>query len=445
MRKKVCIIIDNPIRDLQGLILLSYFLVKKSMDVFLVPMSTQQWDIFIIKPDVVILNYIRPANCEFVKKYKGAGIKVGVLDTEGGVFVDIEQGFKNFVKNSYPENIDFYCTWGKKQKEILVNSGILSGNKVFVTGTPRYDMCVRPWRKALEKHNIEGEKVVLVNMRFPTIFPKFKRDLVVEYSDSLKEGVDKNYFSKAFRENMIVCARLIELVSESANKFPDYTFVVRPHPFERKDVYEVFFGDILNIKVIQEGDILGWLNSVDVIVQQGCTTGLEAKFMDTPVVEIDVAASKDNRSIDIAEIADVKVSNAEQLAEFIKKPVKKSFDENMVRDWFFDIDGKASQRISEVINKFLGENLSQISFYGLIRALTFKKVIVVIFSKIMGPKLYNIIKERVFQKKSGYDKCFFVKDVKDIFVRIISSVSDKQEYDISNCIGSFAVKVSKRG
>ena len=148
IKKRICLIVDNPIRDLQGLTLLCYFLAKNDFEAYLVPMATQQWDIALIKPDMVVVNYLRPANREFVRNYKKAGVKVCVLDTEGGVFKDIHEGFLKFVKNGFPEHVDLYCVWGQGQKKALLSEKVLDEKKIAVTGSPRYDMCALPWRGA---------------------------------------------------------------------------------------------------------------------------------------------------------------------------------------------------------------------------------------------------------------------------------------------------------
>ena len=79
----VCLIVDNPLRDLEGLVLLGRQLAAKGATVTLVPMYEQGFDVPALRPDLVLVNYTRPNNADLIKSYKRAGILVGVLDTEG--------------------------------------------------------------------------------------------------------------------------------------------------------------------------------------------------------------------------------------------------------------------------------------------------------------------------------------------------------------------------
>ena len=56
--KKICIIVDNPQRDLAGYVYLSEELAKNKFLVFLTPMYNFH-EVFLINPDLVILNHAR--------------------------------------------------------------------------------------------------------------------------------------------------------------------------------------------------------------------------------------------------------------------------------------------------------------------------------------------------------------------------------------------------
>ena len=115
---KVCLIVDNPKRDLDGLVLVGWHLMKKGIDVVFVPMY--EWhEVFFIKPDLVLVNYTRLANNKLISRCKKLNIAVGVLDTEGGILQSVEDYFKKAL--SYAKDVDLYCTWGKKQYDAIIN------------------------------------------------------------------------------------------------------------------------------------------------------------------------------------------------------------------------------------------------------------------------------------------------------------------------------------
>ena len=66
--KRICLIIDNPLRDFDDY-LVAYLMVK-NFEVFIVPMNAQNSDALSLNPDVVLVNYIRKNNLEILNLYK---------------------------------------------------------------------------------------------------------------------------------------------------------------------------------------------------------------------------------------------------------------------------------------------------------------------------------------------------------------------------------------
>ncbi|HVG01599.1 MAG TPA: hypothetical protein VM842_01860, partial [Nitrospira sp.] len=73
-QRKICLVLDNPGRDLLGLGLLSYQLALRGARVAVVPMYDQFAHVVRERPDVVVVNYARKANRQLLKRYKRLGI-----------------------------------------------------------------------------------------------------------------------------------------------------------------------------------------------------------------------------------------------------------------------------------------------------------------------------------------------------------------------------------
>jgi hypothetical protein len=59
MRKlKICLVVDNPLRDLDSMILLASHLVSRKIDVYLTTMYDQENQIVEIRPDYILVNYV---------------------------------------------------------------------------------------------------------------------------------------------------------------------------------------------------------------------------------------------------------------------------------------------------------------------------------------------------------------------------------------------------
>ena len=81
INQTVGLVIDNPERDLEGLVLLGAHLVKMGFSVLLIPFYKQRYVAKTEKIDVLVLNYLRPNNLDVFFEYKRQAIKVAVLDS----------------------------------------------------------------------------------------------------------------------------------------------------------------------------------------------------------------------------------------------------------------------------------------------------------------------------------------------------------------------------
>ncbi len=79
--KRIALVVDNPRRDLRGLVLLAYLFARRGAEVFLVPMHQQGYDLPLLALDLVVLNYARENNKGLMESYRDLRIRVAVLDT----------------------------------------------------------------------------------------------------------------------------------------------------------------------------------------------------------------------------------------------------------------------------------------------------------------------------------------------------------------------------
>ncbi len=66
--------------------------------------------------------------------------------------------------------------------------------------------------------------------------------------------------------------------------YPEHTIVVRPHPTENQEVYNDIAKNCQRVKVTNEGNVVPWLMATDVVIHNGCTTGVEAYMMGVPAI-----------------------------------------------------------------------------------------------------------------------------------------------------------------
>jgi surface carbohydrate biosynthesis protein len=262
---KIAIIVDNPRRDLRGLVLLAYQFAKRGVTVFLVPMYQQGYDLPLLAPDLVILNYARESNRGLIESYRNMGVRVAVLDTEGGVLS--ESGFDspdnwatNFRDSSLANLVDDYCFWGKMVHDAFKRCSGMDGAGFALTGCPRYDICNQPWASLLSYPRTD---FILVNTNFSAINPAFTRSDEDEQRLFYEQGWDVNYIKELFAELHGVFPRYLDVIEAIARAAPNRTVQIRPHPFENEELYRKRFEDMSNVIIDGEGDIFNAIHGQD--------------------------------------------------------------------------------------------------------------------------------------------------------------------------------------
>lgn len=366
-RPRVCLIVDNPLRDLDGLVLLGWQLARRGVDAWLVPMYEQSFDVRVVDADLVLVNYVRANNLDHVMAYRREGIRVGVLDTEG-VGGKTPAEFAALVAASGgAAAVDLYCVWGVAQQQALVEVGAVPQDRIQVTGCPRYDYCAPPWKNALPLP-AEAPGYVLVNTNFPVINPRFSDGADNEMANAVKAG-----FSREFAESYVGDARLahagmLALMDTVLTRWPGQRFILRPHPFESHECYRPLERHA-NFALRQEGTSVEWLNQARALLHLNCSTAVEAAmlgkpalspgWLDTPTLHVPGPSS-------VSRLA----ASSEELLEALdavlcsSMPVDERQNSQPMRALqalYHEIDGHAAERVALAIIAALGQPLNPVA------------------------------------------------------------------------------------
>jgi surface carbohydrate biosynthesis protein len=307
---RVALVVDNPFRDLPGLVLTARALAQRGMSTFLVPMNIQVAEIGAVAPDFVLMNYLRKNNQESVRLYQNAGIGTGILDTEGSVFSPVPRAaISPGTAAGLPDGetlpiweeyaltmaqdprvrgaVECYCAWTQEFADYFGAQGRYDARRIVVTGTPRSDFYAEPWRTAVQSYAghraVYGERMILVNGSFPLANPRFQtperevEQLIQEFS------YDRDFAYGWQRTQSTALLGLAALVNRLAARFPDVAFVYRPHPFEGTERYADLLERLPNLHLVKEGTVDGWLLSARAMLHWGSSTAVEGNLAGTPV------------------------------------------------------------------------------------------------------------------------------------------------------------------
>lgn len=359
--RHVCIIVDNPLRDLDGAVLLARRLTESGFKATLVPMYDQGFVIPALKPDMVVLNYFRKNNLELVRLYKNLGILVAVVDTEGlTASPEHYAGLIHSVGSLHL--VDLYCVWGREQYEAARARGQLADSRLVLTGCQRNDFASYPWRAALKSYREAG--YVLINTNFPVANPRFSAGPTAEIETMLANNVERSFAEQFVRDNVEVCEHLKATIAMLAHEFPAQHFILRPHPFERLEGYSTL-SRLRNVEVLQEGTSFEWLASAKLLLHLNCSTAIEAAMLGVPALSLEWL-NKDTLRLKTAGDVSAPLSSYSDLKDALRDnidgialptPSKESLQK--IEDSYHLIDGRASERICSAIQHCFETNLDK--------------------------------------------------------------------------------------
>lgn len=357
---RVALVVDNPYRDLPGLVLLATRLVQRGVTVHLVPMYCQG-ELIQLAPDFVLLNYLRRNNEAVAAQLLECDIRLGIHDTEGGIIVDPRlHALALALDPQVRQGISRICSWGPQQAAMAVREGWYREEQLTVTGACRFDFYARRLRPAAQKFADYAARypqpLVLFNGTFTLCNPGFQTpeaevEMLVQRFQYSRERVLG--WQRAQAETM---KGMVAMANRFAERFPHVTFVFRPHPFENRSTYAELLHPHKNLHMVKEGTVDSWILRSSAVIQHSCTTGIEAGMagiptlmpawlpsgLEMPHVEAvsDLCASEDALEERLAAILQGNAPPSPELQAGIDR---------VVGEWFFRSDGKAHERTADAI------------------------------------------------------------------------------------------------
>jgi len=361
MRKKVALILDNIYRDLDGICILASELKKIGLDTFIVPFNLMQHELYFVDFDYVLFNFYRKYNVSLIKELLNSGVCVGVLDTEGGIFSNLENFFKTWPSESVVlEHPNFsYFFWGKKLFNLAINGFIKKGN-AKLTGCPRFDVY-----KQTYLNRIEGD-YILFNTNYSFYSPKFstgKKELM----STIRMIGNSAFYKKIFNEQKIERNETVNLIKYISSK-TSKKIIIRPHPFENSIFYEKIFKTYNNVSVEIKGTVKNAIDGAFIVIQRGCSTGLEARLMGKVTISPDWHPYSHKT---VADKGNIFIKSKSALLKYIinyekkRKPNRISLTtKKQIEDYLYKNDGKSSYRVAIEIKKQMKSNgVNNFSFY----------------------------------------------------------------------------------
>lgn len=381
---RVALIVDNPCRDLPGLILIAMRLCQEGNTCFLIPMNLYITECEDLDFDFILLHALFPHDEEFVKKFREVGIRIGILDTEGAVSNAVSgrsggqfgmgalgslSSLEAYVlrMSSDPEvrgQVACFCSWGTQLARCASQAEWFREEQIFVTGSPRFDFYTFPWRSAslrmLEDADRLPSPIILINTSFPLANPRNKTPEREKEMMQTLFNFPADYLESSHTLQKQAMAGMAELANDLTRRFPRVTFVFRPHPFEKLETYRPLLDRRPNLHLLRIGTVDSWLLRAKALISWNSSTAVEAGLAGIPALSplwLPTPAP-----VPVVDDLVVACSTKEEMVQRVEDIVTGRFNisperqerlREIVADWFYRVDGYSHQRVTSAIQQVL--------------------------------------------------------------------------------------------
>ena len=182
-------------------------------------------------------------------------------------------------------------TWGVRQKEELIKQGV-SNDRIEVVGCAGLELAKRErkFNSNLNKKVTNKDKYILLVSRFPNLHNS-KEGKIAFLSNKMLNILKLGGVSNP-EENLSslwcyithVFADYIKFTKDIIRLLPDEKFIVRPHPQEDCNFYNVAFSNYSNVTINNSGDFVDLLSNAKYVIASECTTLLESEVMGKKII-----------------------------------------------------------------------------------------------------------------------------------------------------------------
>ncbi len=231
---------------------------------------------------------------KYFNELRNAGYLITSQDEESGLTTE---SYDAFAKGRYSEKtistVSRIFAWGEHDSRSLKKEYPQFSDRIVTTGSPRVDL----WRKDFAPY-FKDDAVVNNGVRKPFILIPSNFSLVLSedriwnimarmrragYFERVVDGAFgefRIYGDMSFRLKLI--GEYVKMIRELSADFPNVDILVRPHPVEVVEAWEKMIGELPNVKVLRKGTISGWIRNASLIINNGCTSALEAAACGVP-------------------------------------------------------------------------------------------------------------------------------------------------------------------
>lgn len=241
------------------------------------------------KKGIYLGTSIMKQHCQLFHNMRVRGNKIVAIDEEGLIYYNEEDFLKNKVYEQSMNEVDFLMTWGKNHSKLVNKKCKDRQEKIIATGNVRIELLKNKYHYLYENDiKIIKEKYgryLLINTNLGAYNNIVNSDNYLATAMNLAGGDedDVKFRIDKIEHQKTIYNHFIKLAEQLAEILPEHKVIIRPHPSEKIEKWEEDINKE-NVFVIREGNVIPWILGSECVIQQNCTTGIEAMCLKKPVV-----------------------------------------------------------------------------------------------------------------------------------------------------------------
>lgn len=363
----VLIYVDSKIRELEGSVYINLLLRKYGLNSRIASFRTEYTAIKKYIPRLIILPQItEPKIFGLAKLAKRMGCFVAVNPSEGTFGSNMERSLAWGNFNEYDQISDIYFAWGRAHRDLLLRYTNIKKDKIAIVGPPRFDFYFHPLNRLFLSRKEFGDLIRIKNNAniIVLLAPNFVNadKTMVEIKKSYSYSLEGDKFADVRNFEKIHRDKILSAIFNISKSNPNVDFVIRPHPFEKREVYESFIrgGNQKNIHVSPPDlSIYAILKNIDILINVCSTVSTEAWLTGLPTIstifdeniKYDSYFMKGNQIVrsydELVDLIDHYIKGG-KIPEYILKNRKEYLEY-----WYNSTDGHASEQCAKEIFDFL--------------------------------------------------------------------------------------------
>ncbi len=290
-RRWLILPIETKARELHAKVLLALFAAERGWAAIVGGKPATRGMRGTLPKGTFIEKSIPPGRTSSIRDLKRVGHRVSAWCEEGLIYLSREDyQTRRLDKESFGE-LDYFFTWGQNQADDVADA-MDSNEKIINSGNPRFDL-LRPefrgiFEFAAERLRKKHGKILLINTFFRYINSGMEAH--GDYVEALKklgmiyDDTNQHMWERMIKVQKEMFPRFKAVLKTLSKEFPEYTIVVRPHPSEKDSPWIEAAAGLTNVKVIYEGSANDWIMASELLIQNNCTTGVEAFLLGKPTI-----------------------------------------------------------------------------------------------------------------------------------------------------------------